>query len=558
MLAIVAVLLPTTILSVFQYRSLVDLEDKTKVAIQENLRQTMYSVVRKVAGNMKIIAKDSLYSIEPRTIEGICPEEASTRLDALRKSHPEIGQLFAIIDCPCKKGFAIFSTPEGTRRIERAQFKENPGVTGAMKAYESAHLSSNSMGTKPELLFWQTPTICEGVEKHFSDVYIFTPLFDPAKKEPVGFAGLILNQEYLRAQFFPEIIPDMLRNSETEGNDTDLIMGIMYEDWHEFYATKDGAKEYEVKMGFGPLFPKWYLAIGYKDTTIEALAKDNFQKSLMLTFSVLLLLLAGMILTLRATAREVKLAQAKSTFVSNVSHELKTPLALIRLFAETLELGRVRNPEKAQEYYRIINNESRRLTQLINNILDFAKIEAGRKEYEFVQASVAEVVEDVIRSYEYQIASAGFELVTDIEPDVPLALIDRDAISQAVLNLLNNSIKYSEENKHITVRVRGRGDRVAIEVADRGIGIPRSEQGKVFEKFYRVSAGLVHNTKGTGLGLALVKHITEAHDGQILVESTPGKGSRFTILIPALQTAPATDDLRLDAGGYEIAESANN
>ena len=125
---------------------------------------------------------------------------------------------------------------------------------------------------------------------------------------------------------------------------------------------------------------------------------------------MLSLLVLGIILTLRATSREMKLAQAKSTFVSNVSHELKTPLALIRLFAETLELGRVRNNEKAKEYYRIINNESRRLTQLINNILDFSKIEAGRKEYEFVKSDITEVVEEVIRSYEYQIVNAGFEL----------------------------------------------------------------------------------------------------------------------------------------------------
>ena len=174
-----------------------------------------------------------------------------------------------------------------------------------------------------------------------------------------------------------------------------------------------------MKSSFAPAFPRWKIAVGYKDTTIEALAKDNFQKNLMLTLFVLSLLVLGIILTLRATSREMKLAQAKSTFVSNVSHELKTPLALIRLFAETLELGRVKSTEKAQEYYRIINNESRRLTQLINNILDFSKIEAGRKEYEFQEMDVAEVVEEVIRSYEYQIVNAGFELATDIGHDLP-------------------------------------------------------------------------------------------------------------------------------------------
>jgi signal transduction histidine kinase len=262
-------------------------------------------------------------------------------------------------------------------------------------------------------------------------------------------------------------------------------------------------------------------------------------------------------LTLRATAREMKLAQAKSTFVSNVSHELKTPLALIRLFAETLELGRVKSGDKAKEYYRIINNESRRLTQLINNILDFSKIEAGRKEYEFVESDITEVVEEVIRSYEYQIINAGFELNAQIEHDLPLVSIDRDAISQAVLNLINNAVKYSDESKEITVQVRLRDRSVAIEVADKGIGIPRSEQDKIFEKFYRVSTGLVHNTKGSGLGLALVKHIVEAHDGKIIVESAPGKGSRFTMMIPVNGAVATTKEMKLD-GGYKVAKSSNN
>src|ERR1051325_8410481 len=189
----------------------------------------------------------------------------------------------------------------------------------------------------------------------------------------------------------------------------------------------------------------------------------------MLTLFVLSLLILGIILTLRATAREMKLAQAKSTFVSNVSHELKTPLALIRLFAETLELGRVKSSEKAQEYYRIINNESRRLTQLINNILDFSKIEAGRKEYELEKSDVSEVVEDVLRSYDYQIVNAGFELTTEISHDLPMVSIDRDAISQAVLNLINNAVKYSDEVKKIAVRVRGRDRFIEIEVTDSGI-----------------------------------------------------------------------------------------
>jgi len=245
-------------------------------------------------------------------------------------------------------------------------------------------------------------------------------------------------------------------------------------------------------------------------------------------------LLVGIALIVRAAAREVKLAEVKQTFVSNVSHELKTPLALIRLFAETLEMGRVRTSEKTQEYYRVIHNESRRLSQLIDNILDFSRIEAGSRQYRFASVDLAEVAREVVESYEYQIHAAGFELVTRFEAGLPRVEADANAISQAILNLLNNAVKYSDRTKHITVSARPKEGGVAVEVADQGIGIPLSEQKRIFEKFYRVGTGLVHETKGSGLGLALVKHIVEAHRGHVSVESAPGKGSRFILWLPAV------------------------
>jgi signal transduction histidine kinase len=272
--------------------------------------------------------------------------------------------------------------------------------------------------------------------------------------------------------------------------------------------------------------------VGYRNTTIEALAADQLRTNLILTALVLCCLVLGLGLTLRAIGREAKLAELKSAFVSNVSHEMKTPLALIRMFAETLELGRVKSAEKMQEYFRVIHNESRRLSQLIDNILDFAKMEAGRREYQFAPGDVAEVVESVLRSYEDQITSAGFDLAVDLEPRLPAVLMDANALSQAVLNILSNAVKYSAGVKKIRVSVSRCGEHVAIEVADSGIGIPRSEHARIFEKFHRVSAPLVHNTKGSGLGLTLCKHIVEAHGGRILVESAPAQGSRFTILLP--------------------------
>lgn len=559
-LAVVALMLPTTILSIIQYRSLVDLEGKTKVAVQDNLRQTLQTINHKVEDNLKYLARKTLGSIGRADLEPENFEKLDRYFTSVRLKHPEIENLFVFSLCePMDKRFALFHTPDGLKRLVWPQIKENADAYMAFWTFENAQATRISVDDmKSEYLFWQTSSqdSMNKTGRQFQE-FIFYTLPCADGKGMSGCAGLSLKPSYIQETFLPEIIPELLRSCDIDDRDSALALGIFDETNNEVYTNRTKWNDYELKSSFGPAFPRWKIAVGYKDTTIEALAKDNFQKNLMLTLFVLSLLVLGIILTLRATAREMKLAQAKSTFVSNVSHELKTPLALIRLFAETLELGRVKSSEKAQEYYRIINNESRRLTQLINNILDFSKIEAGRKEYEFQETDVAEVVEEVIRSYEYQIINAGFELAKDISHDLPTASIDRDAISQAVLNLVNNAVKYSDEDKKITVRVRARDSFVAIEVTDTGIGIPRSEHEKIFEKFYRVSTGLVHNTKGSGLGLALVKHIVEAHKGQIIVDSAQDKGSKFTILIPASTAGVKTKEVKFD-GGYKVAESPNN
>ena len=191
--------------------------------------------------------------------------------------------------------------------------------------------------------------------------------------------------------------------------------------------------------------------VGLKNTNLDELARNSFLHSAGATVLVLLFLLGGIALTIRATDREARLAQAKSNFVANVSHELKTPLSLLSLFSEILELGRVNNEEKKTEYYRIIRHESLRLNKMIDNILDFSKIEAGRKTYNFADGDMAEVIENVLSSYRYQIVNSGFDVQTNIQPDLPPVLIDRDAMAQAISNLLDNAIKYSRDVKQLSI-----------------------------------------------------------------------------------------------------------
>jgi signal transduction histidine kinase len=243
-------------------------------------------------------------------------------------------------------------------------------------------------------------------------------------------------------------------------------------------------------------------------------------------------MIGGIWLTYRNISREMNLARLKSDFVANVSHELRTPLALIRLYAETLELGRLSSQEKYQEYFRIIREESERLTALINNILDFSRIDAGRKEYEFQETNLAELVHSTLESYRFQIQQNGFGFEENISSDIPPVKVDREAIARSLLNLVNNALKYSKDQKYIGVSLYRVNGSVNLEVRDRGIGIAASEHEKIFEKFYRCGDPLVHNVKGSGLGLSLVRHIARAHGGEVLVESSPDKGSKFTIALP--------------------------
>jgi signal transduction histidine kinase len=319
---------------------------------------------------------------------------------------------------------------------------------------------------------------------------------------------------------------------------------VLYEN-----ARSRSDEKFEVERTMSaPSYEGVRLQLRYRDRSIEQeVRRLAIAKTALIGF-IDLMLLAGLALVWTNVRRELRLSRLKSDFVANVSHELKTPLALIRLFAETLELGRVPSAEKEQQYHRIINKESRRLTQLINNILDFSRIEAGRKEYRLVRTDLAAVVRDVVDAYRFPIEQQGFELDLDVADDLPEMELDPEAISQALINLLNNAIKYSPEEKRIRVSVRGDGGRVLVSVADRGIGIPKSEQKRIFEKFYRVENSLVHTTKGSGLGLALVQHITEAHGGRVEVTSAPGEGSTFTLSLPVPGEAAAHEPLPVRRG----------
>lgn len=288
-----------------------------------------------------------------------------------------------------------------------------------------------------------------------------------------------------------------------------------------------------VTVPFGESFPNWRLAL-YQPPGPSPRASVRRQVMVfMAAFGVLLLVItAGTVATWRLVRRETEMARLKADFVANVSHDLKTPLSVIRMFGETLEMGRLPDEAARREYYRVIARESERLSRLIDNVLDFSRIEGGRRTYQPVPTAVEPLIRDVLDAFAYPLAQQGFKVEVQVAPDLPEVTLDADAIAQALSNLIDNAIKYSTERKTLRIEAKISHHRLGITVADEGIGIAREEHRRIFDKFYRVGRSETQGRRGSGVGLALVRHIARAHDGDVTVDSRPGEGSRFTLWIP--------------------------
>jgi signal transduction histidine kinase len=246
---------------------------------------------------------------------------------------------------------------------------------------------------------------------------------------------------------------------------------------------------------------------------------------------------AGGAATFRSVARSLELARMKQDFVSNVTHELKTPLTSIRMYAESLSLGRYRDEEKKKEYLDTIIRESERLARLIDDVLDFARVGEGKRPYVLAEGDVTEVVLEAIELFRHSAKVRGFELYLDLPAlgGLPPVDLDRDALVRSVLNLLSNAVKYSPDSRYVGVSVKREGDLLAISVADKGIGIDKEDLDRIFDRFYRAGDVLTRAVSGAGLGLSLVDEVVRSHGGKIRVESARGKGSTFIILLPIVK-----------------------
>ncbi len=279
------------------------------------------------------------------------------------------------------------------------------------------------------------------------------------------------------------------------------------------------------------IFPDYSLGIRTKGASLQQIVKERTTTNLIFLVGLDIVLIIALVLVFRNIKKEVQLAQNKSDFVSNVSHEIRTPLALISMFAETLEMGRAKTEEKKQEYYSIITKETQRLSAIVNKILNFSQAEAGKKKLNIESIELTKEIQAILKTYDFHLKNKGFEY--HFEPREPLLVrADKEAITEMIINLIDNAIKYSSTQKKIEITVGHDVNFGWVTVKDLGLGIAKDDQKHVFDKFYRVSSGNLAKNQGTGLGLSIVKELIEQQHGKISVNSELGKGSTFTLYFP--------------------------
>jgi signal transduction histidine kinase len=513
-----AVLAPLVILLTLQYWWLTELEHNSAIARKATLNNYLETITKEV--------HYFYYKISERALN--LPPELFTENKLAKAAYffkkkqiPGARQLFVI--SYSEKSKLLFLNPEsGSMEVP-----ENSAETVAVWAAASPWSYLRKKGTKIK-----TTTLTADLHDPRTRI-ILNPITDENWKL-AGLAGLIVDEAYFKQKVLPDAIEASLPKFE-DGDREELL--VVVRDGHKHQVLPQGENAAQdndrARRDFRFVFTDWSIALQGDFASPEKWAHVNFTYNMNLSVILALVLLAGIGLTIRTALREMKLSAMKNEFVSNVSHELRTPLSSIRVFGEFMRRGRVEDPDKVREYGSYIETESRRLTQLINNILDFSRIESGHIAYNFEATDLEELLTGTLATLSVRLRDKGFEVSYDGPEDpLPEIRLDANAIDRAVANLLDNAVKYSNEDRRIGVELSRNGESVAIAVSDHGIGIARNELERIFERFHRVSTGLVHDVKGSGLGLTLVRHIAEAHGGRVTVESEPGRGSIFTIHLP--------------------------
>ena len=286
-------------------------------------------------------------------------------------------------------------------------------------------------------------------------------------------------------------------------------------------------------LRLGRAEPRWQLALRHKSGSLEAAVSRVRRRNLMISSSVLLLLGASLVMITVSSQRAQRLASQQMEFVAGVSHELRTPLAVIRSAGDNLADGVIQDEAHIRQYGELVRSEGRRLSEMVEQILEFAGIHSGERAFALRPVAVAPLLRESIASEGVPAEERRVTIELDAPAGLPPVIGDEPALRRVFQNLIGNAIKYGAQGGWVGVSARSAGSTVRVTVVDRGIGIAAADQSRIFDPFYRATDVVEARLQGAGLGLSLVKRIVEAHGGQVSVKSQPGQGSAFTVVLPA-------------------------
>jgi signal transduction histidine kinase len=551
--------IPVAIMFYFQFRSLSDLGQASAIVLRQLSQETADAVTKDLQNALRaprtdVVLKIFQYQTEPLDLPFI-----ETTFNQGLDADPFVDGFYVWSEATVEHRNDLLSFDRDTRKLVTNP-PETALLVGQFRAMAPAQRA---------IAVFEAPL--NGRHTYFLAQLRFT---FPSRDRLTSFVALRVDAERLRKLFIPQLVARRIAKVEGPTGFPSLNVTVLDGDDRVIFPTSGAAPKGFVDERTFPLVfyepdltqliaptsstvETWRVRTGYGGQSIPAIvaARAKPQRVMMAVLAGVMAL--GVFFVTRAAAREMRLAELKSNFVSSVSHDLKTPLALIQLFAETLELGRLKNTERATEYYRIINSEARKLTRLINNLLDFSRIEAGLRQYRRQPTDLAIVTQRVLESLESQFRHNQFTVTSKLSPPVPV-LIDAEATEQALENLLSNAMKYSPENRDILVEVTRDGGFGVVRVADHGVGIPLRLHRRIFRKFYRVQTDAGSGPQGTGLGLAIVDHVMRSHGGQVRVDSEPGLGSTFALYFPLYAGEIAGDEANSGDRGRatDVARSA--
>ena len=510
---VLAVMAPLIVLLVLQYSWLTDLERNSIVARRASL-QNYLQAISKETRYFFITTAELVLNLPPQAYTEDTIQTAVHFFES--KNVAGIDRLFIVTYQPIPRLF--FYDPATRSMIEPEPSPETQAALISVAPWNTLHK-----------ILAEVETTNLSVNEHDPERRII--LTDDGDLL-VAVAGLMVDQQHFIDHVLPEAVAQSLPNFD---EDEALWVCVRDSGKNRIFPADpcSSIEDNRVQQPFEFIFTDWTMSLQGHLAVPESWAQANFAINITLSAALAVVLLGGVAFTVRTALREMKLSAMKNEFVSNVSHELRTPLASIRVFGELMRRGRVSGEAKIAEYGSYIETESRRLSQLINNILDFSRIESGERIYSFEPTDLEDLLTGTMATFTVRLRDHKLQLEYEGPEDpLPDLYVDTNALDRAIANLLDNAVKYSTDGSMITIRLRRLENEVVLSVADRGIGIPADEHDQIFERFHRVGTGLIHDVKGTGLGLSLVQHIVRAHGGWVTLISEVGRGSVFSIHLP--------------------------